>query len=140
MPGHFDCIVLGAGMAGVTAACELKKQGKKVLLLPPAQFTTAAGNTCRAGILPGTFFGDHSNVMAITVRAGEVLCDVHRTRKAAAPEKTGRVLLVCRSACRGSPGSGGERRRSGNGPWQAGLTCSPIARIIGTCFSLPPGG
>jgi hypothetical protein len=62
--------------------------------LPPAQFTTAAGNTCRAGILPGTFFGDHSNVMAITVRVGEVLWEVHRTRKAAAPEKTGRVLLV----------------------------------------------
>jgi len=28
------------------------------------------------------------------VRAGEVLWEVHRTRKAAAPEKTGRVLLV----------------------------------------------
>src|SRR5262245_33368542 len=33
MPERFDCIVLGAGMAGVTAARELKAAGKKVLLL-----------------------------------------------------------------------------------------------------------
>lgn len=33
MPEHFDCIVLGAGIAGVTAARELKNKGKKVLIL-----------------------------------------------------------------------------------------------------------
>ncbi|MGQ3685008.1 MAG: NAD(P)/FAD-dependent oxidoreductase [Candidatus Loosdrechtia sp.] len=33
MPGHFDCIVLGAGIAGITAAAELKNAGKRVLLL-----------------------------------------------------------------------------------------------------------
>ena len=33
MPENYDCIVLGAGMAGVTAARELKDAGKKVLLL-----------------------------------------------------------------------------------------------------------
>ena len=33
MPEHFDCIVLGAGIAGVTAARELKNAGKKVLIL-----------------------------------------------------------------------------------------------------------
>jgi len=31
--GNYDCIVLGAGIAGVTAARELKKIGKKVLIL-----------------------------------------------------------------------------------------------------------
>lgn len=30
---HFDCIVFGAGIAGITAARELKNKGKKVLLL-----------------------------------------------------------------------------------------------------------
>lgn len=30
---HYDCIVLGAGIAGITAARELKKAGKKVLIL-----------------------------------------------------------------------------------------------------------
>ena len=33
MPDHFDCIVLGAGIAGVTAARELKNAGKSVLIL-----------------------------------------------------------------------------------------------------------
>lgn len=33
MPEHFDCIVLGAGIAGVTAARELKNAGKSVLIL-----------------------------------------------------------------------------------------------------------
>ena len=29
----FDCIIVGAGLAGITAACELIDAGKKVLLL-----------------------------------------------------------------------------------------------------------
>lgn len=33
MSEHFDCIVLGAGIAGVTAAREMKNKGKKVLIL-----------------------------------------------------------------------------------------------------------
>lgn len=36
MPEHFDCIVLGAGIAGVTAARELKNAGKSVLILEAA--------------------------------------------------------------------------------------------------------
>ncbi len=45
MPEDFDCIVLGAGMSGITAARDLKLAGKRVLLLEAA---AAAGGRMRS--------------------------------------------------------------------------------------------
>ncbi|OQZ00989.1 MAG: hypothetical protein B6D35_04530 [Candidatus Brocadia sp. UTAMX2] len=45
MSEHFDCIVLGAGIAGVVAARELKNAGKKVLIL---EATKHAGGRMRS--------------------------------------------------------------------------------------------
>lgn len=40
----FDCIIIGSGLAGLTVAYGLKKQGKKVAIIEAKQFGGVVNN------------------------------------------------------------------------------------------------
>lgn len=70
------------------------KAGPQDYLEPVESTTAVGGNQYKAGIVPGTFFHEHSNFMAITVGADEVSWEVYRARKGSRPEKAGRIPLA----------------------------------------------
>lgn len=62
--------------------------------LDPVESTTAVGrNRYKPVILPGTFFHDHSNVMAIAVTDAAVRWEIFRARDRKLPERTGQIPL-----------------------------------------------
>lgn len=52
---HYDVIIVGAGLAGLVAACELSNANKKVLIVDQEPANSIGGQAKRIGLL-GDYF------------------------------------------------------------------------------------
>ncbi len=82
MPGRFDLLVLGSGVAGLSAAVRAARAGHSVLVLTKGELAHSATRYAQGGIAAALFDSDDSPELHLsdTLAAGAGLCDADAVR------------------------------------------------------------